>query len=147
MNRHPQKTLAAHRWPVAANLCGKPPESNRRVFPPQPAPPKRKKARWQAGLVKHFGPYGTRLAGFCFHRPHVISGLLNSVTVLLPVVHHPYAFLEQVAAPVSGFGLVADGVCECHLGHFVRVGCLLGRPVPERGTEPMHGKVASLHAL
>lgn len=64
MNRPPQKTLAAHRWPVAASLCGEPPESTQRVFPPQPPPVKRKKARWQAGfLVKHFSSNNTRLVG------------------------------------------------------------------------------------
>lgn len=84
MNRHHQKTLAAHRWPVTASLCGEPPESNRRVFPPQPAPPKRKKARWQAGLVKHFGPYGTRLAGLLV-AASVTSGAVVAMVCLLIV--------------------------------------------------------------
>lgn len=64
MNRHPRWTLAAHKWPAAASLAGELVESIRRVFPPQAATPLRnKKARWQAGLVKHFNSHHTRLIG------------------------------------------------------------------------------------
>lgn len=51
MNRHPRKTLAAHRWPAAARLAGELVESIRRVFTPQAViPPRNKKAHW----VKHY---------------------------------------------------------------------------------------------
>jgi hypothetical protein len=64
MNRHPRKTLAAHRWSAAASLAGELVESIRRAFPPQAVtPPRNKKARWQAGLVKPFDSHHTRLTG------------------------------------------------------------------------------------
>lgn len=85
MNRHTRKTLAAHRWPVAASLAGDPVESPRRVFPQQAVTPLRnKKARWQAGLVKHFGPYGTRLAGLLV-AASVTSGAAVAMVCLLIV--------------------------------------------------------------
>lgn len=82
MNRHQRKTLAAHRWPVAASLAGEPAQSTRRVFPPQAVTPKRKKARWQAGLVKHFDSYGTRLAGLLI-AASVTSGAAVAIAFLL----------------------------------------------------------------
>ncbi|HUX30522.1 MAG TPA: hypothetical protein VMV78_07825 [Thiobacillus sp.] len=84
MNRHPEKPLAAHRWPVAASLCGEPPESTQRVFPPQPPPVKRKKARWQAGLVKHFSSNNTRLVGLLI-AASVTSGAAVAMVCLLIV--------------------------------------------------------------
>ena len=82
MNRHPKKTLAAHRWPAAARLAGEPPESPRRVFPSQAVTPKRKKARWQAGLVKHFDSHITRLAGLLV-AASITSGAVVAIVFLL----------------------------------------------------------------
>ncbi|MHB1246933.1 MAG: hypothetical protein ACYCZH_10845 [Sulfuriferula sp.] len=64
MNRHPRKTLAAHRLPAAASLAGKLVESIRRVFQLQAVtPPRNKKARLPAGWVEHFDSHHTRLTG------------------------------------------------------------------------------------
>lgn len=84
MNRPPKKTMAAHRWPAAATLAGEPPESTRRVFPPQAVTPARKKARcWQqAGLVKHFDSHITRLAGLLV-AASITSGAAVAVVFLL----------------------------------------------------------------
>ncbi|MDP1682203.1 MAG: hypothetical protein Q8L39_10580 [Burkholderiales bacterium] len=83
MNRHTRKTLAAHRWPVAASLAGDPVESPRRVFPPQAVTPLRnEKARVPAGLVKHFDSHITRLAGLLV-AASVTSGAAVAIAFLL----------------------------------------------------------------
>jgi hypothetical protein len=55
MNRPPEQPLSAHRWPSVNVLDEGPLERPpRREFPPRPAAQPKRKARWQAGLVKHF---------------------------------------------------------------------------------------------
>ena len=63
------------------------------------------------------------------------------IAVFRPIGHEQSPLVEQVATPVGSFGLVANRMSERHLADFMGVSGALGRPVPERGTEPVHGDV------
>jgi len=62
-----------------------------------------------------------------------------------PRVHQLSALLEQVAAPVCRLDLVADGVREGHLGHFVWEARALSRPIPEARPETVDCQIAPAH--
>src|SRR6266404_1897719 len=65
---------------------------------------------------------------------------------LRPSLGERAALLEQVAAAIGGFDLVADGVSERHLGDLGRETRTLGRPVAEGASEAMHRELALAHA-
>jgi hypothetical protein len=57
------------------------------------------------------------------------------------------ALLEKIAAPISGFDRIADGVGEGLLYDVVRVGGRLGGPVSEGAAKAMDRYIALLHLL
>src|SRR5262245_46579775 len=58
-----------------------------------------------------------------------------------PLLHQPFAPLEQVAAPVCGLDLVPDGMRQRHVDDDLRGGGLFVRPIHERRAEPMNSQV------
>jgi hypothetical protein len=54
--------------------------------------------------------------------------------------------LKKIAAPVGGLALVADSMCQRHLGNFERVPGALGSPIAEARPETMHRQVTAFHA-
>ena len=66
---------------------------------------------------------------------------LLALEVLRPVGHELSPPVEQVGPGVGGLDLVLDDVRQRRLDDLTRMVGLLGRPVPERGSEAMgHGR-------
>ena len=62
------------------------------------------------------------------------------------LVHEFAPLFQSIAATVGLFGLIADNVCKRGLSDFTReVGHIAG-PVPEAGSEAVHGDIAVAHA-
>ena len=72
---------------------------------------------------------------------------LFAVAVVRPRLGELPPFLEQVAAPVSRFDLVADCVSERHLADFGWEPRLLCRPVDEAGAKSMYSGLAGTAQL
>ena len=61
------------------------------------------------------------------------------VAVLCPFAHKLGALVEQIAAPVSRFDLIAHAMRQRHFTNLAWVIGALGCPVPERRTEAVYG--------
>src|SRR6266513_2710861 len=78
---------------------------------------------------------------------HNVPGSLQGVAILRPIQHQPAPFLEQVAAPVRRFDLVADRMREGHFTDLARVGRALRRPITKCRAKAVHGKILPSHSL
>ena len=77
------------------------------------------------------------------HRHHICC---FGLAICRPSVHELAPLLEQVATPVSGFGLVADGMRQGLLADLVRERSGFACPIPEGAAEAVNRDVISLHA-
>src|SRR5215470_3145337 len=62
-----------------------------------------------------------------------------------PSLHQLPALLEQIAAPVGGLDLVADGMGQRHLRDFGREAGALRGPIAERRSESVHSQFIAAH--